>query len=105
MLSFGKSMVVTQINQTLTQIFPKSLSRSAELDEKNCFPLDSNNVILDIQDGWIYFGLDLEAVLNGEIIHNCVSDSFSDLLEKVQNASGQGSTLLNLMSKFMNDWL
>ena len=103
MLSFGKSMVVTQINQTLTQIFPKSLSRSAELDEKNCFPLDSNNVILDIQDGWIYFGLDLEAVLNSEIIHNCVSDSFSDLLEKVQNASGQGSTLLNLMSKFMND--
>ena len=28
MISFGKSMVVTQINQTLTQIFPKTLSRS-----------------------------------------------------------------------------
>lgn len=48
MISFGKSMVVTQINQTLTQIFPKTLSRSNKQGSKNCFPLDSNNVILDI---------------------------------------------------------
>lgn len=68
MLSFGKSMVVTQINQTLTQIFPKSLSKSSALGDKNCFPIDANHILVDIQDGWFYIGLDLEAALEGFVL-------------------------------------
>ena len=40
MISFGKNIMLGQVNGFLKNLFNKNLTSMRELGEKNCFPLD-----------------------------------------------------------------
>ena len=60
MISFGKNMMLGQVNGFLKSLFNKNLTSTRDLGERNCFPLDIEEFLFDSIKGWLYIGIDVK---------------------------------------------
>ena len=59
LISFGKNILLGQVNGFLKNFFNKKLTSTRDLGEKNCFPLDIVEFLFDTIKGWLYVGMDV----------------------------------------------